>query len=67
MKNYATKSSEQCSEHPPAIRWAPATGKPNQRSVYDKTQREVRQQITAILSELGKGMYQAPSKWTVGK
>lgn len=45
----------------------PATGKPVRRSIYGTTQREVRQQITAILNDLDRGTYQAPNKMTVSE
>lgn len=43
----------------------PATGKPQRKSVYAKTQREVRQKMTEILSALDKGVYQPSNKITV--
>ena len=43
----------------------PGTGKPIRRSVYGATQKEVRQQMTAIQREVDSGTYQAPDKTTV--
>lgn len=43
----------------------PGTGKQIQKSVTGKTQREVREKMTAILCDLDKGVYQRPSKITV--
>jgi len=43
----------------------PGTGKPIRRSIYGVTQKEVRQQMTAILRDLDRGTYQAPNKITV--
>lgn len=37
-----------------------------QRSVYGKTQKEVRQKLTTILTDLDNGTYQAPNKITLG-
>lgn len=45
----------------------PGTGKPIRRSIYADTQKEARQQMTAILRELDKGTYQKPSKITVSE
>ena len=45
----------------------PGTGKQIQKSVYGKTQKEVRQKMTAALSDIDKGIYIEPSKMTVGK
>lgn len=44
------------------IGYNPATGKPIRKSVYGKTQQEVRRKITEITSELDKGTYKEPSK-----
>lgn len=43
----------------------PGTGKPERRSIYGKTQKEVRQRMTEIINALDKGTYQKPSKLTV--
>lgn len=43
----------------------PGTGKPERRSIYGKTQAEVRKKMTTILNELDKGTYQTPNKMTV--
>lgn len=45
----------------------PGTGKQIQKSVYGKTQREVRQKLTAITAEIDSGMYQEPCKMTVNE
>lgn len=45
----------------------PTTGKLIQRSVYGKTQKEVRQKLNAILRDLQDGTYVAPTKMTVGE
>lgn len=45
----------------------PATGKPVRKSLYGATQKEVKQKMTALLSELDKGTYQEPSKMTVSQ
>lgn len=45
----------------------PGTGKQKQKSVYGKTQKEVRQKMTAALADIDKGIYTEPSKMTVGK
>lgn len=45
----------------------PGTGKPIRRSLYGDTQKEVRQKMTAVLSELDKGTYQTPNKTTVSE
>ena len=43
----------------------PETGKQIQKSVYGKTQKEVRQKLTAITAEIDSGIYQEPCKMTV--
>lgn len=43
----------------------PASGKPVRKSVYAKTQKEVRQKLTAILGSLDNGSYQPETKKTV--
>ena len=45
----------------------PGTGKPIRRSIYGSTQKEVRQQMTAILLEVDKGTYLPPNKITVSE
>ena len=45
----------------------PGTGKQIQKSVYGKTQREVRQKLTAITAEIDNGTYQEPCKMTVNE
>ena len=43
----------------------PKTGKQLQKSVYAKTEKEVRKKLTAILSSLDQGTYMEPEKITV--
>lgn len=43
----------------------PKTGKQIQKSVYGKTQKEVRQKLTAITAEIDDGTYIPPNKTTV--
>ena len=43
----------------------PGTGKPIRKSVYGKTQKEVRRRMTEITRELDKHNYKEPSKMTV--
>lgn len=45
----------------------PATGKPDRRSIYAKTQKEARQKMTEILNAIDKGTYQKPEKMTVSE
>jgi integrase len=45
----------------------PGTGKQIQKSVYGKTQKEVRQKLTAITAEIDNGSYQEPCKMTVNE
>lgn len=45
----------------------PGTGKQIQRSIYGKSQAEVRQKMTAALAGIDKGIYTEPSKLTVSK
>ena len=45
----------------------PGTGKQIQRSVSGKTQKEVAQKMKAISVEVDQGIYQTPSKLTVGE
>lgn len=45
----------------------PATGKLISRSVYGKTQKEVRQKLNEILRDLQDGTYVAPNKMTAGE
>lgn len=44
----------------------PETGKQIRRSVYGKTQQEVRQRLTELTHEVDAGTYQEPLKMTVG-
>ncbi len=44
----------------------PGTGKQVQRSVYGKTQSEVRKKLTAKVQEVDQGIFTAPSKVSVG-
>lgn len=43
----------------------PATGKQIQKSVYGKTQKEVRQKLQKICTEIDEGTYSEPSKMTL--
>lgn len=45
----------------------PGTGKPDRKSVYGKTQAEVRKKMTAIQRAVDAGTYQAPDKTTVSE
>ena len=45
----------------------PGTGKPIRRSVYGSTQKEARQEMTAIQQAVDSGTYQAPDKTTIGE
>ncbi len=45
----------------------PLTGKQITRSVYGKSQAEVRQKLTAISADLDKREYVAPTKYTLGE
>jgi len=45
----------------------PGTGKPDRKSVYGKTQSEVRKKMTSIQRAVGNGTYQAPDKTTVSE
>ena len=45
----------------------PATGKPIRKSVYGKTQKEVRQKLTQAIAAIDNGDYFEPSKLTVGE
>ncbi len=45
----------------------PKTGKQIQKSIYGKTQKEVRQKLTEILAEIDNGTYIAPAKDTVSE
>lgn len=45
----------------------PGTGKQIQRSIYGKTQAEVRKKLQAACSSIDNGTYTAPVKLTVGK
>lgn len=48
-----------------SVGFHPGTGRQIQRSVYGKTQKEVRQKLTQIVLELDQGTYVAPSKLTL--
>lgn len=48
------------------IGFDPATGKQKQKSIYGKTQREVRERLTEITADLDNGIYIEPTKDTVG-
>lgn len=45
----------------------PGTGKQVQRSIYGKSQKEVRQKLQKIALEIDNGLYIKPTKLTVGK
>lgn len=45
----------------------PGTGKQIQRSIYGKTQAEVRKKLAKISTELDEGIYRAPNDITVGE
>ena len=45
----------------------PGTGKPDRKSVYGKTQAEVRKKMTSIQRAVDNGTYQAPDKTTVSE
>lgn len=45
----------------------PGTGKPIRKSIYAKTQKEVRQKMTAVQRTVDSGTYQAPGKTTVSE
>ncbi len=45
----------------------PTTGKQVQKSIYGKTQKEVREQLSQTIAELDAGTYLEPSKETVGQ
>lgn len=45
----------------------PASGKQVQKSIYGKTQKEVREKLAQITTELDEGTYMEPSKDTVGE
>lgn len=44
----------------------PGTGKPIRKSIYGKTQQEVRKKLNAIITSIDEGEYKDPSKLTVG-
>lgn len=45
----------------------PGTGKPDRRSIYGKTQSEVRKKMTEVQRAVDNGTYQAPDKTTVSQ
>ena len=45
----------------------PGTGKPIRKSIYGKTQKEVRERLTKITAELDDGIFIEPSKITLGQ
>ena len=45
----------------------PGTGKQIQKSIYGKTQAEVRKKMIAALADVDKGIYLEPSKMTIGQ
>lgn len=44
----------------------PGTGKQIQKSIYGKTQKEVRQKLTQIIASIDDGTFISPSKLTIG-
>jgi len=53
---------------PDLIKWESITAAAeNQKSIYGKTQKEVREALTQVISELDDGMYIAPSSETLGE
>ena len=44
----------------------PVTGKQKQKSIYGKTQKEVRERLTEIITQLDNNTYLEPTKDTVG-
>lgn len=50
-----------------SVGFNPATGRQVQRSIYGRTQKEVRQKLNKIISDLDCGTYIAPSNITVEK
>ena len=48
------------------IGFDPATGKQKQKSIYGKTQKEVRERLAEITTELDNGTYLEPAKETLG-
>lgn len=49
------------------VGFGPITGKQQQKSIYGKTQREVRERLAEITTELDNGTYIEPVKNTVGE
>lgn len=45
----------------------PATGKPIRKSVYGKTQREVRKKLASVTVSIDEGIYTEPAKTTFGQ
>ncbi len=45
------------------IGFDPKTGKQKQKSIYGATQKEVRQKLTQILSEIDDGSYLGSTEW----
>lgn len=45
----------------------PQTGKQNQKSIYGKTQKEAREALTQVISDLDDGTYIAPSAQSLGE
>lgn len=48
-----------------SIGFNPGTGRQIQKSIYGKTQKEVRQKLSKIVSQIDEGTYVAPTKITV--
>ncbi len=49
------------------VGYDPKTGNPIRRSVYGKTQKEVKDKLLPILSEISLGTYIEPSKMTLAE
>ena len=49
------------------IGYDPGTGKQIQKSITGKTQKEVRQKLSKIMTEVDEGIYQPPSKLTLAE
>lgn len=49
------------------IGFDPATGKQKQKSIYGKTQKEVREKLSRLVTEVDDGTYLEPVKETVGE
>ena len=50
-----------------SVGFNPVTGRQVQKSIYGKTQKEVRKKLSQVIAELDQGTYVAPTKITVEK